>query len=139
MTHFGLSTLIFDYDDIRFDILHMTCQITRKIMEYLRDYLRGYPIHIMEELCELLQSKWTHFNAINFGSMQPLSIHTGKEIKKFISMTDEIVTWMENTFIPSKETIALSKAFGVWKKLSSFLSRITIYSKDNDDETKNKN
>ena len=85
----------------------MTCQITRKIMAYFRDYVRGYPIHIMEELCELLLSKWTHFNVINFGSMQSLSIYTGDEIKSFISMTDDIILWIQNTFVTTKETIAL--------------------------------
>ena len=71
-------------------------------MAYFRDYVRGYPIHIMEELCELLQSKWTHFNVINFGSMQSLSIYTGDKIKSFISMTDELILWIQNTFVPTK-------------------------------------
>jgi hypothetical protein len=114
----------------------MICAITRKIMAYFGDYVRGYPIHIMEELCELLLSKWTHFNVINFGSMQSLSIYTGDEIKSFISMIDDIILWIQNTFVPTKETIALGKALAIWKELCSFLRRSTIYSKDDDDGTK---
>ena len=36
ITHFGVHPRKLDYDMIRFDTFHMICQITRKIMEYMR-------------------------------------------------------------------------------------------------------
>ena len=51
-------------------------------------------------------------------------------------MTDDIILWIQNTFVPTKETIALGKVLAIWKELCSFLRRSTIYSKDDDDETK---
>ena len=96
-------------------------------MAYFRDYVRGYPIHIMEEVCELLYSKWTHFNVINFGSMKSLSIYTGDAIKSFIYMTNDIILWIENDFVPTKEKIALGKPLAIWKELCLFLTRNTIF------------
>ena len=52
-------------------------------------------------------------------------------------MTDDIILWIQNTFVPTKETISLGKALAIWKELCSFLRRSKIYSKEDDDETKN--
>lgn len=55
ITHFGLSPVLFDFDHIRFDFLYLKLSIKRKIMSYVRDYLKK-PFELQLEFTTFLKA-----------------------------------------------------------------------------------
>ena len=53
----------FIYSKIRFDISHMSCQKTRKLMNYIRDYMNSQKFLINDSFNTLLIKEWGKFNS----------------------------------------------------------------------------
>ena len=50
MTHFGINPTKLIYSNILFDTFHMIYQITRKLMNYIRDFINGKYFQVKEYL-----------------------------------------------------------------------------------------
>ena len=48
--HFGINPLDLKYSNILFDIFHMICQVTRKLMNFIRDYINTQAFDVKESL-----------------------------------------------------------------------------------------
>ena len=52
ITHFGINPRIFMYSDIRYDTFHLICQVTRRLMNYLRRFINCQVYDIKDEFKE---------------------------------------------------------------------------------------
>ena len=50
ITPFGVHPSKLDYDMIRFGTFHMICQITRKLMDYMRRYIRRHKLEKVRKI-----------------------------------------------------------------------------------------
>ena len=64
ISHFGLHPNELDRDNIRFDIFHLRCSITRRLMNYLRKIMLQQPIVLLKQFSDLLLTFWSDYNVL---------------------------------------------------------------------------
>ena len=80
ITHFGLHPDYFDREMIRFDIFHLRCAVTRRLMSRLRDYfLRSTP-DVIEAFSTLLGTFFSEYNVLLWNLNKPFTILKGEDL-----------------------------------------------------------
>ena len=62
ITHFGLDPRTFKYSKIRYDTFHMICQVTRRLMNYLRRFMNRQIRSSRNELHKIKKNKIEKYN-----------------------------------------------------------------------------
>ena len=87
ITHFGIFPDYFRRDMIRFDVFHLRCAITRRLMKHLRKFLLRTTPELIEEFSTILSSFWTDYNVLLWNMNKPFAILKGPELLVFIRNT----------------------------------------------------
>ena len=67
------------FSTLQFDILHMTCQIMRKLLDCLRNYLRRHDFDETISMCKnILSRTWSENTVLIFAAQKPFSMYDGK-------------------------------------------------------------
>ena len=127
VTHFGLNPRIFKYSRIRYDTFHMICQVSRRMMNYLRRFINTQMYSIKDEFFVMLKQIMGRYNTSIWSNNKPFSSYDGKDIRLFIDGISKITEWLEKEFISSIHNTAVIKSLRLWKKISEFLRRCKIY------------
>ena len=123
-----------------FDVFHLICQITRKLIKTLRRYISLHELSAFIELCNnVLCNEWSDFAISIFASNKALSIYRGKHISSFIKMIPDICGYMKETFAETEYCHNLMNALKLWSSISTFIRRATIYNDKDYDISKEKN
>ena len=127
VTHFGLDPRIFKYSRIRYDTFHMICQVTRRMMSYLRRFINTQMYSMKNKFYAMLKEKMGKHNTRIWIRNKPFGTYDGEDIRQFINSIPTIVNWIMNNFIPSKHNMAMVESLSLWKKISEFLRKCKIY------------
>ena len=83
----------------RLDTFHMISQITKIIMNFIRDQLRKERFELRQIMLTLLGTKWNEWDLFLWGSNNTLSGLTGRQIFEFIDIINEICKFMTKNFV----------------------------------------
>ena len=137
ITHFGVHPEQLLYSKIRLDTFHMICQITRKLLTNVRKFIMRHDQDLITDFVNnVLQDEWSVFNIDVFESNKPISIYQGKDLYKFIDLSNDIETFFESNFVSTTYSSNITKCLSLWNKISHTLRRCTIFSIDDDNDTK---
>ena len=63
--HFGIHPDDLPRDSIRFDVFHLRCAITRRLMNSLRKFMMTQTVEMIQEFGELILGKfWSDYNIL---------------------------------------------------------------------------
>ena len=127
-THFGVHPERLPFSTLRFDILHMTCQITRKLLDCLQNYLRRHDFDETLSMCNNVFSRtWCENTVLIFAAQKPFSMYDGKEIYDFIDMIPAVTLHIKSRYIETRFNKCLIAALKEWKKIATFLRKCQIF------------
>lgn len=121
ISHFGIHPDKLPRHCIRFDVFHLRCSITRRLMSYLRKFLMSMTTDLMEMFSNLLRTFWSEYNVLVWNMNQPFSCFIGMELLAFINNSDILVSFLKSNFCETDTLKDLCDELMVWKDISPFL------------------
>ena len=98
ISHFGFHPNLLNRDSIRFDVLHLRCSITRRLMTNLQYFMSTQTTEIMIEFSRLLLIFWNDYKVLIWNLNKPFQAFVGAELLLFITNSPKIVTFLESIF-----------------------------------------
>ena len=135
ISHFGIYPKYLLPSRIRFDVFHLRCAVTRRMMVYTRTFIQRGPARLVSSFSDLLLTFMTEYNVLLWNMKKPFSKLKGNELLSFINGTEVIVKWLRSKYANTDELKNLCDALELWEKISRFLV-ITLI--DNVDDYKKK-
>jgi len=86
-------------------------------MEYLRRFMRGQSIEVIDKFDEILEIMWGNCCVSIWKCNKAFSSFQGKDIKAFIRSLPEIMDFIETNFSEAEHLIHLAKVMKVWKNI----------------------
>ena len=128
ISHFGIHPKLLPRDKILFDTLHCRMSITRRLLNYTRNFMNKcfISIEMQKEFCDLLSECWTDHNCLSWimgGSFQRL---VGSELFSFVNIVDKVTAFMKEKILPSDILDSICNALLLWKEICPLLT-ITSY------------
>ena len=132
ISHFGIHPDYLRNDHIRFDVFHMTCAITKRLMCCLREFILKQSCDTMDMFNNIIGSFWGAYNVQVWKLNKDFSSFIGSEVKAFINNIPKIVSFLKNKFLSTEYLCLLIEGMEIWPSLVSFLSitKIGIGEKD---------
>ena len=66
ISHFGIHPNTLRRDRLRFDVFHLRCAITRRMMAYLQGFILGTTPDLIEEFNAIISDIWSTYNVLLF-------------------------------------------------------------------------
>ena len=123
ISHFGLHPNLLPRHLIRFDVFHLRCAITRRIMSNLRKFLYGsnMDIEVSERFSDILSVFWSDYNVLLWNLNKKFQSLTGSELLAFVKNVSKIVIFLTKEFQPSEVLDDVCNGLLLWESITPFL------------------
>jgi hypothetical protein len=122
-THFGVSPDLLPRDGIRFDTFHLKCAVSRKLMNYLRNFLLHQGSDVTDEfISKILKKFYNDYHIYVWKNKKNFASFLGNEIALFVSHIEHINAFLKNNLLATPTLIDLTDALSVWVELFKFLA-----------------
>ena len=121
VSHFGIHPDKMQRHDIRFDVCHVRCAITRKLMTHLRTFMMTTTPELMEMFSCLIHTFWSEFNVLIWNMDRPFTSFLGTELLQFIRNSQLIIDFLKKHFSETETLQDLCDGLELWNKISPFL------------------
>ena len=129
ISHYGFHPHKLPRNMLRFDVLHLRCSITRRLMSSLRKFMLTQSIELLMQFSDLLATFWIPRNVLVWNLNLGFQSMNGKELLAFINNTGLIVEFLQEKFVKTATRTNVSDGLILWSKISPFLV-ITALEKD---------
>ena len=128
VSHFGLHPTKFPRESIRFDVFHLRCAITRRLMVCLRNFMMKTTPYIMKQFSSLISNKkfWSDHNVLIWNMNRPFTSFIGSELLKFIKNSPVIISFLKENFCATPSLKDLCDGLQVWSEITPFLVIVDI-------------
>ena len=127
ISHFGIHPDYLRNDHICFDVFHMTCAITKRLMCRLREFMLKQSCDVMDMFnTDIIGSFWGAYNVQVWKLNKDFSSFIGSEVKAFINNIPKIVSFLKNKFLTTECLGSLIEGMEIWPCLVTFLSTTKI-------------
>ena len=131
ISHFGLHPNILPRDSIAFDVFHLRCAITRRLMGNLQTFMLKQSVELIQEFAELILAEfWSPYNILVWNLHKTFQSFIGSELMLFIRYTKNIVGFLRDKFNSTPTLEALCNGLSTWEKITPFLVITTIENKE---------
>ena len=89
--HFGIHPEYFNPESVRFDVFHLRCAITRRLMVHVRKFMLKASPGLYSEFSTVLESFWTDYNVLLWNMNKPFTKLKGNEVLLFIRNTKKLL------------------------------------------------
>ena len=117
ISHFGLHPAFLRRDNMRFDVFHCRCSITRRRMSNLRKFILKQSTEMMKKFSDLLLEFWTDCHVLCWNLEKAFTSFNGKELLIFIQSTQKIVDFLKENFQNTKTLSDLCEGLLLWEKI----------------------
>ena len=121
-THFGFHPRELILSSIRFDMLHLRCSITRKLVKNLMEYLGQQHIDRQDEFELLLLSFWSQFCVTWWELERPMAKLKGPELLLFIENAPSIINFLRTKFPGCQQAKKIDEVLMLWNVIIPFLN-----------------
>ena len=123
ISHFGLHPNLLPRHLIRFDVFHLRCAITRRVMSNLHKFLSGsnMDIEVSERFSDILSTFWSDYNVLLWNLNKKFQSLTRSELPAFIQNVSKIVTFLKKEFQPSAVLDDVCNGLLLWQSITPFL------------------
>ena len=126
-SHFGIHPKILPRNSLRFDIFHLRCAITRRLMTNLRKYIMIQDLSIIIKFSDqILPQFMSRYNVLTWNYNKPFTSFIGSELLAFIKNTKLITDFLSDNFVKTPMLSHLRKGLQLWQKITPFLTISTI-------------
>ena len=136
ISHFGFHPKLLNRDSIRFDVLHLRCSITRRLMTNLQYFMSTQTPEILREFSILLLTFWNDYKVLIWNLNKPFQAFVGAELLSFITNSPKIILFLKNKFEETDILKDLCDGLELWQKITPFLVITTIKNIDKYDKLK---
>ena len=131
ISHFGIHPKLLPRDELLFDTMHCRMSITRRLLNYTRDFLNRAMLNtaVQKQFCDVLSQFWSDHNCLSWilgGSFQRL---VGTELFCFVANVDKVTDFMKIHIMHSDILQDLCNALLLWKDICPMM---TVLKYDND-------
>ena len=99
ISHFEIHPEYLPRDYLTFDVFHLPCAITCRLMNYLQKFILKQSIEIITEFTEILSTIWTDYNVLVWLLNKPFACFVGTELLGFIMKVPVIVRFLKEKFV----------------------------------------
>ena len=121
-THFGFSPAELRRSSVRLDGFHLSCAMTRKLGDYLRQYMFRQTVEIQVEFNDMLVSFWGEFKFTWWTLDRPLAKIKGPELKIFIRNIKFMAEFLKCRLGTCEEAYRIAEALLLWYEIVPFLA-----------------
>ena len=129
-THFGFKSLKLRRSSIRFDIFHLCAQMTRKLLEHLRKFIRKHNSTIQLDFAKTLLSIWGEFKVNWWNFNKQFGKFKGPELLDFIINTETVAEFITKTFRSDGEAREIIEYLTLWASVTEFQTITDIRKKE---------
>ena len=123
VTHFGIHPDKLPISTIRFDVFHLTCAITRKIMNYLRRFILKQSTDTVKEFSNtILRKFWSDFHVFCWNNKLNFSSFKGNELSLFIVNIPSVNEYLKHKFLATDELSDVVGGLSLMQDLFKFMS-----------------
>ena len=97
ISHFGLHPNLLPRDTLCFDIFHLRCAVTRRLLTYLQKFILGTTPALIDEFADILLKFWSEYSVLLFNMNKTFQAFKGDELLAFIINTKTIVEWLKKS------------------------------------------
>ena len=127
ISHFGLHPNLLPRDSIRFDMFHMKCAVTRKLMAFLRLLLLNQATDVIDNfLKNVLKKFWNDYHMYVWKNKKNFASFLGNEIALFVGNTKLIVNFLDSNLVQTDEVKNFIKGLKIWVRIFKFTSKTYI-------------
>ena len=122
VSHFGIHPDHLPRNSIRFDVFHLRCAITRRLMSTLRKFIICQKVEVVQKFSDkILSTFWNKYKVLIWNLNKPFACFLGTELLAFIRNIVKIETFLRDTFLPTPRLNALCDSLILWHKITPFL------------------
>ena len=103
ISHFGLSPLLLQREDIWFDVFHLSVAITKRLMTHIRNFVFMLSVEFQIKFYNALTEFWEAFHLIIWKCNKNFSIFKGADIKKFVINCPAVVNVLRENLVMTKD------------------------------------
>ena len=134
VSHYGLQPSLLPLDSIRFDVFHVRCAVTRRMMNSLRKFILQQTVDVIQEFSkEVLSLFWSDYNILVWLLNKSFQSLIGSELLQFIKHIPQVVNFLKDKFHTTEFIQHLREGLLLFQKITPFLVISTI---DNIEEYK---
>ena len=136
VSHFGIHPRYLPRESLRFDVFHLRCAITRRLMSFLWKFLMMHNVElIMDFSATILSTFWSNHNVLVWNLNKNFQSFVGTELLAFITNIPIILHFLKSNFHSTTTLKDLCNGLQLWQKITPFLVISTI---ENDKEYQKK-
>ena len=120
ISHHGLHSSELHRGNIRFDIFHMKCSITKNLMTYLRTFILCQMTHSIQKFSKLLSNFWGEFHIFVWMNNKPFNSFQGNELAQFVTNIPTIILFMRTEFVETEHLQNLIEMLKLWQCIPKF-------------------
>ena len=121
ITHFGFDPYELLRSNCRFDVFHLRAQMTRKLLDHLRKFIRKYSSAIQCRFSQMLLPIWGEFKVNHWNCNKPFAKFKGPELLDFIVNTSIVTDFITKEFGADKEAVDIVEYLTLWASLTKFM------------------
>ena len=127
VSHFGLHPNLLPRDGIRFDVFHMRCAITRKLMNYLRCFLLEQSNAVIDSfLCSVLKKFFNDYHIYIWKHKKSFSSFQGNEIALFVANKESINKFLSSNLVSTQKLQDICAGLTLWLDIFKFLAITSV-------------
>ena len=122
VSHFGIHPDLLPRTEIRFDVFHLKCSITKRIMSYLRTFMLNQSNDIGNQFCSSILAKfWNPFHLFVWRTNKAFSSFQGNELALFVANASCIQDFLEKKLVQNTACLDFVQALKSWVFMFKFL------------------
>ena len=122
ITHYGVHPSELRRDNIRFDVFHLRCAETRKLMTFLRKFVRCQSYDFQDKFHRLLHSFWNQYQLLIWRLNKSFTSFQGVELLGFIKNIPSIIELLKSSFTVNHINVHdICEGLRLWHKITPFL------------------
>ena len=129
--HFGIYPNHLRLNNLRFDVFHLTCAITRCLLLALRTFLFKQSYEVMDRFVKLLFNFWCSYNLDVWTQNKEFSSFIGLDIRQFIKKIPLVTAFLVDNFNSNEFVDSIITGLNLWVDLCKFI-HITKIDDEND-------
>ena len=103
ISYFGIHPKYLLPSRIQFDVFHLRCAVTRRLMVYMHKFFLCRPVSLIFYFSDLLLTFMSEYDVLSWNMKKPFSKLKGKELLRFINGTEAIVQWLQCKYADTDE------------------------------------
>ena len=122
VSHFGVHPNLLPLEGLRFDTFHLKCAVTRKLMNFIRNFLLQQASDVSALFTrQILRQFYNDYHIYVWNNKTNFASFLGNEIALFVANSTNIINFLKDTLVETGTVTDIITALTCWIKIWHFL------------------